>query len=104
LAGRLKPGQNIQKVTLKHKTEALPKGKQSMLPEPTETKIEMPVVKTNLSPERMANLKQIGGRIIPENEEKLREAQKENNMLKKVYQTKVAEKDKIYYKYCKAQS
>jgi hypothetical protein len=45
-----------------------------MLPEPTETKIEMPTVKTNLSPERIANLKQIGGRIIPENEEKLREA------------------------------
>lgn len=104
LAGRVKPGQNIQKVTLKHKTETLPKGKQSMLPEPTETKIEMPTVKTNLSPERIANLKQIGGRIIPENEEKLREAQKENAMLKKVHQTKVAEKDKIYYKYCKAQS
>ena len=73
-----------------------------MLPEPTETKTEMPTVKTNLSPERLANLKQIGGRIIPENEEKLREAQKENAMLKKVHQTKVAEKDKIYYKYCKA--
>ena len=62
------------------------------------------MVKDRLSPERCHKLKTIGGRIIPENEGKLRTAQKENEHLKKLHHSKVTEKERVYYKYCKAQS
>ena len=44
------------------------------------------------------------GRIITENEEKLRKAIEENEALEKLYDQKLREKDKINYKYQKAQS
>jgi hypothetical protein len=45
---------------------------------------------------------QIGGRIIGENEVKLAQALEENIVLSKVYNDKVREKDRIFYKYAEA--
>ena len=45
---------------------------------------------------------QIGGRIIGDNEVKLAQALEENIVLTKVYNDKVREKDRIFYKYAEA--
>ena len=46
---------------------------------------------------------QIGGRIIGDNEVKLAQSLEENIVLTKVYNDKVREKDRIFYKYAEAQ-
>jgi len=48
--------------------------------------IASPSLKINLSPERQAAHKQIGGRIIQENEAKLAQALEENENLKELYE------------------
>lgn len=59
---------------------------------------------SNVSPERQAVHKQIGGRIIVENELKLTETLQENAILKKQLKKKVQEKERMQFKYAKTQS
>jgi len=49
-------------------------------------------------------MKSIGGRIIPENEEKLKRAKEENQVLRKIHGQKASEKEKVHFTYCKKQS
>ena len=53
-------------------------------------------VRTNISPDK---LKSLGNRGNNENEDKLREARVDNNNLRKMYELKVSEKDKVHFKY-----
>ena len=55
----------------------------------------------NVSPERQAMYKQIGGRIIVENEVKLTQVLQENKKLKQQLKKKIQEKERMLYKYNK---
>ena len=55
----------------------------------------------SLSPTLQAAHKQVGGRILQENEVKLAQVLDENQALQKLYAQKVAEKDRIQFKYAK---
>lgn len=57
-----------------------------------------------MSPERQAVHKQIGGRIVIENELKLTQVLDEKTQLQKQLKKKLAEKDKMIYKFNKNQS
>lgn len=57
-----------------------------------------------MSPERQNALKQIGGRIVQENELKLEESLDENHRLKNLYKNKVDEQERLHYKYAKSKS
>ena len=64
----------------------------------------MGLVNENLGEDRKAVYKQIGGRIIQENEVKLAHQLEENNALKITLAKKLEEKEKIDFKFAKAQS
>ena len=57
------------------------------------------LVEQNLSTARYAIHRQIGGRIIQENEIKLAHTLEENSALQKTLAKRLDEKDKIQYKY-----
>ena len=67
-------------------------------------KTSMELVNRNLSPTRQAMHKQIGGRIIQENEVKLAQTLDENQGLQKQLVKKNQERDRVQYKYAKTQS
>ena len=56
---------------------------------------QMGLLNQSLSPTRQAAHKQVGGRILQENEVKLAQVLDENHALQKLYNQKVAEKDRI---------
>ena len=64
----------------------------------------MGLVNEYLGEDRKAVYKQIGGRIIQENEVKLAHQLEENNALKITLAKKLEEKEKIDFKFAKAQS
>ena len=62
----------------------------------------MSLVTQNITPQRQAIHKKIGGRIIQENEIKLAHTLEENQELTKELEKKLREKEKVDYKYAKA--